>query len=112
MVAILEFLYFVIHFVLNFMIWIVIAYAILSWLVAFEVVNLRNRFVYRASRLLESTARPMLAPFQRWLPTPGGLDFSPIIFIVLIAGVDRILLPALFGWLESLAGGPGPTTAV
>ncbi len=104
--AILDFLYFVIDFALNFMIWMVIAYAILSWLISFDVVNLRNRFVYRASGLLESIVRPLLRPFQRILPTPGGLDFSPIIFIVIVEGVDRILLPALFRWLHSLVN-PG-----
>jgi YggT family protein len=100
--AILEFLFFLIDFALNFMIWIVIAYAILSWLVAFDVVNLRNRFVYQATRLLEQIARPMLRPIQRLMPSMGGLDFSPIIFIVLVGGIDRFLLPALFRWLHSL----------
>jgi YggT family protein len=100
--AILEFLYFIIDFALNFMIWMVIAYAILSWLISFDVVNLRNRFVYRASGLLDSLVRPLLRPFQRILPAPGGLDFSPIIFLVLVGGVDRILLPALFRWLHTL----------
>jgi YggT family protein len=109
--AILDFLYFVIDFALNFMIWMVIAYAILSWLIAFDVVNLRNRFVYQASRLLESIARPLMAPFRRILPAPGGLDFSPIIFIVLVGGVDRILLPALFRWLHTLVD-PSATTPI
>jgi YggT family protein len=105
--AILAFLFYVLHFVLQFVIWIVIAYAILSWLIAFDVVNLRNRFVYQASRMLDSLARPMLAPFQRILRLPGGIDLSPIIFIVLVGGVDQILLPALFNWLRTLANPAG-----
>ncbi len=107
--AILDFLYYVLSFALNFMIWVVIAYAILSWLISFDVVNMRNRFVYRASRLLESIVRPLLRPFQRVLPAPGGLDFSPIIFIVLVGGADRYLLPALFRWLHTLVN-PGAVT--
>ena len=101
--AILDFLQYLIGVALQFMIWIVIGYAILSWLIAFNVVNLRNRFVYRASRLLESLARPILAPFQRLLPPMGGMDLSPLIFIVLVVGIERYLLPALFGWLHVLA---------
>jgi YggT family protein len=102
--AILDFLQFIIDVALEVMIWIVIAYAVLSWLIGFDVINLRNRFVYRASRFLESAARPLLRPFQRLLPTPGGLDFSPLIFIVLVVGVQRYLIPALFNELHMLAG--------
>ena len=101
--AILDFLQYLIDVALQFMIWIVIAYAILSWLIGFNVVNLRNRFVYQASRILESLARPILRPFQRLLPPMGGMDLSPMIFIVLVVGVQRFLLPALFGWLHVLA---------
>jgi YggT family protein len=101
--AILDFLQYIIDVVLQFMIWIVIVYAILSWLIAFDVVNLRNRFVYRAANILESIAKPILRPFRRLTPNLGGMDFSPLIFIVLAVGVQRFLLPALFGWLHSLA---------
>ncbi len=104
--AILNFTEFVIQSLLTLIIWIVIAYAILSWLFSFEIVNLRNRFVYRASHFLESVARPILAPFRRLLPTMGGLDFSPIILFILIGGVQRYLIPPFFAWLHSLAGGP------
>jgi YggT family protein len=107
--AILDFSEYLINWALQFVIWIVVAYAILSWLVGFQVVNLRNRFVYQASRILESLARPILAPIQRLLPSMGGMDFSPLILIVVVAGIQRYLLPALFGWLHMLAspGGPG-----
>ena len=103
MVAVLQFLYFIIHTAIQIAIWVVIIYAILSWLVAFNVINTRNRAVYQITRGLEMMARPLLAPFQRFLPVPGGLDFSPIIFLVLAEGIDRYLLPALFNWLMSLA---------
>ena len=103
MVAILNFLYFIIHTAIQIAVFVVIAYAILSWLVAFNVVNTRNRAVYQITRGFEAVARPLLAPFQRFLPAPGGMDFSPIVFLVIAEGVDRYLLPPLFAWLISLA---------
>jgi YggT family protein len=102
MVPILNFLYFIIHTAIEIAVFVVIAYAILSWLVAFNVVNTRNRAVYQITRAFEAIARPLLAPIQRVLPTPGGMDFSPIVFLVVIEGIDRYLLPPLFAWLISL----------
>ena len=101
--AILDFLQYLINVALQLMIWIVIAYAIMSWLVAFDVINLRNRTVYRISTLLDSIARPILAPFRRFIPPMGGLDLGPLVFIVLAVGVENYLLPPLFGWLHMLA---------
>jgi YggT family protein len=103
MVAILKFLYFIISSVIGIAEFIVIAYAIISWLVAFNVINTRNRAVYQITRAFEAVARPLLAPFQRFLPAPGGMDFSPILFLLLAEGINRYLLPALFNWLFSLA---------
>ncbi|HZL00221.1 MAG TPA: YggT family protein [Caulobacteraceae bacterium] len=105
MYAVLEFIYFIVRNILELIIWLVVAYAVLSWLISFQIVNLRNRIVYSISRFLEAVVRPMLAPFRRFLPAPGGLDFSPILLILIIEGVIRFLLPAFFGWLESLTGG-------
>jgi len=102
--AILDFVQYLVDFALEVVIWIVIAYAVLSWLVAFNVVNMRNRFVYQATRVLDSLARPLLAPFKRLLPSMGGMDFSPVILMVLVIGVERYLVPAFFGWLHGLVG--------
>jgi YggT family protein len=102
--AILDFVQYLVDFALEVVIWIVIAYAVLSWLVAFNVVNMRNRFVYQATRVLDSLARPLLAPFKRLLPAMGGMDFSPLILMVLVIGVQRYLVPAFFGWLHGLVG--------
>ena len=103
MVAILQFLYFIIHTAIQIAVFVVIAYAVISWLVAFNVINTRNRAVYQITRAFEAMATPLLAPFQRFLPVPGGLDFSPIVFLILAEGIDRYLLPPFFNWLMSLA---------
>jgi len=107
--ALLNFSEYIIQTLLSLIVWVVVAYAVLSWLIAFQVVNLRNQFVYRASRFLDSVVTPLLAPFRRILPSFGGMDFSPIILFILIGGVQRYLIPPLFAWLHGLVGGPGVT---
>ena len=103
--AVIDFTQFVLQTLLSLIVWVVVAYAIMSWLISFDIVNLRNRIVYRISRFLEAVAGPLLAPFRRFLPTLGGMDFSPIILFVLIGGAQRYLLPPFFAWLHQLAGG-------
>jgi YggT family protein len=105
--AIIDFLRYILNGVLTLALWVVIAYAILSWLVAFNVVNLRNQGVWQVSRVLESLARPLLRPFQRLLPTAGGMDFSPILLFLVIGGIQRFIIPAFFGFLHGLVGGYG-----
>jgi YggT family protein len=103
--AILDFAQYIVQGLLTLILWVVIAYAILSWLVAFNVVNVRNNVVWQISRFLEAVARPLLRPFQRILPNTGGLDFSPILLFLVIGGVQRYLIPAFFGFLHRLVGG-------
>ena len=107
--ALLNFSEYIVQALLSLIVWAVIAYAVLSWLIAFQVVNLRNRFVYSASRFLDSVVTPLLAPFRRFLPSFGGMDFSPIILFILIGGVQRYLIPPFFAWLHGLLGGPAIT---
>ncbi len=105
--AILDFAEYIIQGLLQLILFVVIVYAILSWLIAFNVVNLRNNAVWRISRFLEAVSLPLLRPFQRILPNLGGMDFSPILLFLVIGGVQRFLIPALFAWLHGLVGG-GP----
>ena len=94
MAAIVNFVFFLLNALLTLMVWALIINAILSWLVAFDVINLRNRFVYQVARMLDAVTRPILAPVQRVIPPLGGVDITPIIVILLITGVQRYLLPA------------------
>ena len=91
-----SFLYFIVSSLLELLVWAIIISAILSWLVAFDVINLRNRFVYNVSRFLDAVTRPVLAPFQRLIPPLGGVDISPIVVLLVIQGVRLYLLPLLF----------------
>ena len=99
MTSIVGFIFFIINALLELMVWAIIINAIMSWLVAFDVINYRNRFVYNVARFLDAVTRPILAPFQRFIPTLGGVDISPIIAILVIQGIRIYLLPALFGAL-------------
>ena len=86
--------------VLELLVWAIIISAILSWLVAFDVINLRNRFVANVAHFLDAVTRPVLRPIQRIIPPLGGVDISPIIAIlviqyVLIAIVLRSLETAI-----------------
>ena len=105
MIAIIQFIFFVANALLELIKWAIIISAILSWLVAFDVINLRNRFVYNVTRFLDAVTRPVLRPFQRLIPTLGGVDVSPIVAILVIAGIQIYLLPALANFLiRAIAG--------
>jgi YggT family protein len=108
MVAILTFIYLVVDLLLSAVVWLVVANAIVSWLIAFDIINLRNRAAYNVVRMLDRATSPLLRPFRRFLPTLGGLDFSPLVLIIIITAAQRALLPPLFAWLATLVGG-GPT---
>lgn len=60
---------------------IIMASIIVSWLVAFDVLNTRNRWVYKFCALLNRLTDPVILPLRRWLPPLGGLDFSPMAVI-------------------------------
>ena len=62
--------------------WIVIASAIMSWLVAFGVINVRNQFIRVVVDLLYRLTEPVLRPIRRFLPNLGGVDISPIILLL------------------------------
>ena len=77
--------------ILGLYVWILIASAILSWLVAFNVVNTRNRAVYVIGDFLYRVTEPVLGPIRRILPNLGGLDLSPIVVILLIFFIRNLL---------------------
>ena len=77
--------------VLDLYVWLLIAAAILSWLIAFNVVNTRNQFVSAVAEFLYRITEPVLAPIRRILPSMGGLDLSPIVLILIIMFIQRVI---------------------
>jgi YggT family protein len=82
--------------VITLYVWLLIASAVLSWLIAFNVVNLRNPIVMQLADFLDRVTEPALRPIRRVLPNLGGIDISPIILILLLYFV-RNLIFELFG---------------
>ena len=77
--------------VLDLYVWLLIASAILSWLVAFNVVNTRNQFVAAVAEFLYRITEPLLAPIRNILPNFGGLDVSPIVLILLLQALEILV---------------------
>jgi YggT family protein len=74
-------------------IYVVIASAIMSWLVAFNVVNTQNRFVYSVVDMLYRVTEPALRPIRSVLPNLGGIDISPVILILFLMFITNVILP-------------------
>lgn len=70
--------------VLNLYWWIIIISAIASWLIAFNVINTHNRSVAMIVDVLYRATEPALRPIRQFLPNLGGLDFSPIVLLLII----------------------------
>lgn len=81
----------VIMIVLDLYIWLLIAAAVLSWLIAFNVVNVRNQFVGMIADFLYRITEPVLKPIRGMMPNLGGLDISPVILILLIYFVQNVI---------------------
>jgi YggT family protein len=80
-----------VHVIITLYIWVLIAAAVLSWLVAFNVVNAYNPTVRTIGETLHRLTEPLLRPIRNLLPNLGGLDISPVILILLLLFLERII---------------------
>ena len=71
--------------------YIVIANVIISWLIAFNVLNTQNRFVYSLLELTYKLTEPFLSKIRRFLPNLGTLDISPVILLLLIWFIEMCM---------------------
>jgi YggT family protein len=85
--------------IITLYIWLLIAQAILSWLIAFNVINSYNQFVSRVIEFLWRITEPALRPIRKFVPLIGGVDVSPIVLILLLYFLRDLirydLVPAL-----------------
>jgi YggT family protein len=88
MLAILD----VVMLILRAYIWVLVASAVFSWLVAFNVVNSRNRFVYQVGNVLYQLTEPVLAPIRRRMPNFGALDLSPLVVLIAIFFLQSVIV--------------------
>lgn len=77
--------------VIGLYLFVVIATVILSWLIAFNVVNLHHPVVYQINRILNALTEPVLRPLRRMLPSLGGMDFSPIVLFLILGFIQRLV---------------------
>lgn len=82
-----------ISYLLTLYVYVVIAMAILSWLIAFNVVNTRNPVVHMIADLLYRVTEPALRPIRNMLPNLGGIDISPVILFLIIMFIQSVILP-------------------
>jgi YggT family protein len=78
--------------IIDLYIWLLIAAAVLSWLIAFNVVNTRNPIVANVGEFLYRITEPALRPIRNMLPNLGGIDVSPVILIILLLFLKQLVL--------------------
>jgi len=76
--------------------WVIVIQAILSWLVAFHVINTYNSTVRSFLYALDRMTEPLYRPIRRILPDFGGLDFSPMVVLLIIYILKNIIVPQIF----------------
>jgi YggT family protein len=99
-----SFIFFIIDSLLGLLLFVIFATVVFSWLVAFDVVNYRNNFVRQVGQFLDAVSRPILRPFQKILPSFGGVDISPILAGLIIIGIRAYLLPMARAALQPILG--------
>ena len=86
----------VIMIALNLYIWVLIASAVFSWLIAFNVINTRNQFVATIWDALYRVTEPALRPIRERLPNLGGIDISPIILLLIIYFIQSVIVRYIY----------------
>lgn len=97
-------LFFLIYSLISLAIFVVIVTAILSWLIAFDVLNVRNPTVNRIVHALEAITDPMLRPIRRFMPNLGGIDISPIILLLLLQALKILIANTIEAPLRAVLG--------
>lgn len=89
-------LYQIITILLNVLWWIIIVQAIMSWLIAFNVINTHNDIVRSIWIALDRLTQPIYRPIRRIMPDLGALDLSPMVVLLIIIILQSAILPPLF----------------
>ena len=86
--------------IITIYLWIIIINALLSWLVAFNVLNTQNRFVFSVLEVTYKLTDPALNKIRRFIPTFGSIDISPVILILILMFLRNLIFevfaPSLF----------------
>lgn len=93
----------IVDIILTVLWWFIIAQAVMSWLIAFNVINTHNDFVAQLWMMLDRITEPLYRPFRRIMPDFGGLDLTPMLVLILIV----IIQGPVLGYLARLAYSSG-----
>ncbi|WP_374943805.1 YggT family protein [Sphingomonas sp.] len=85
-----------VDFLLMILNWVIVAQVVLSWLVAFNVVNRQSRFVASVLQALDVVTEPLYRPLRRILPDFGGLDFAPLVVLLVVFFLRSRVVPYLY----------------
>lgn len=86
----------ILQILLNAIWWIIIIQAVLSWLVAFNVINVHSDFVRQVLYALDRMTAPLYRPIRRIMPDLGALDLSPLVVLLLLSIIQQVFMPRLF----------------
>jgi|SRR4026208_1760710 YggT family protein len=95
----LPILFFIDQYLIDLCIWIIVGSVILSWLLAFKVVNPQNQLVRSLWDLFHRVTEPFLRPIRQLLPDMGGIDISPVILVLILVFIRVVIIR---GWLMPL----------
>jgi YggT family protein len=83
---------------LNIVYWIVLVHVIMSWLINFQVLNLRQPLVAQIWYGLNRALDPMYSRIRRLIPTPGGIDFAPLIVLFAVIALRVVITNNMYSW--------------
>jgi YggT family protein len=83
----------IVQLLLNLVWWVIVIQAILSWLIAFNVINTHSDFVRSVWNALQRITEPMYRPIRRILPDFGALDLSPLVVLLILYILQNIVVP-------------------
>ena len=89
----------VILLILQIYVWLLIAAAVLSWLIAFNVVNTHNQVVATIAEFLFRLTEPLLRPIRAIMPNLGGIDISPVILILIIFFIENVIVRYVYPYV-------------
>lgn len=89
MIALLQ----IVQLLLNLVWWVIVIQAILSWLIAFNVINTQSDFVRTVWNALQKITEPLYRPIRRILPDFGALDLSPLVVLLILYILTNIVIP-------------------
>lgn len=81
---------------LNILWWLIIIQAVMSWLIAFNVINTHNDFVGQLWHVLDRLTEPLYRPFRRIMPDFGGNDLTPMVVLILLIIIRQAVMPYLY----------------